>query len=180
MLRYADMIQSLVSKKAGKDTLDKKTYSKYKDSVPTIIAYNGSGFDLHFLVTQLLNDHSLKARFHISTIYKGSQLVSFVITDKKTNKVVLKSHDMCQILNLPLKKALEQFCKTDESVKSLVEKIEFREEIIQILNEYTNKPDMLKPGVVTPIYKYITTVDGVQKQPVLNKDGTQKTVDLYE
>lgn len=39
---------------------------------------------------------------------------------------------------------------------------------------------MLKPGVVTPIYKYITTVDGVQKQPVLNKDGTQKTVDLYE
>lgn len=95
MLRYADMIKSLVEKRGGKDTLDKKTYNKYKDSVPTIIAYNGSGFDLHFLVSQLLNDQSLKKRFHISTIYKGSQLVSFVITDKNTNKVVLKSHDMC-------------------------------------------------------------------------------------
>ena len=33
---------------------------------------------------------------------------------------------------------------------------------------------------MTPIFKYTTTEDGVQKTPILNKDGSQKTVDLYD
>jgi hypothetical protein len=72
---------------------------------------------------------------------------------------------------MPLEKALKEFCKGDDKVKALAEKIAFKEEIIMILNEYTNNPNMLKPGVMTPIYKYITTEDGIIKEPVYDKDG---------
>lgn len=86
-------------------------YKAEKKKIPTIIAYNGSGFDFHFILKKFLNDKLCSRRFEISNIFKGSHVTCLIVRDKVSGEMVLKSHDMCEILLCPLKKALTDFCK---------------------------------------------------------------------
>lgn len=55
---------------------------KVRKEVPTIIGFNLSGFDLHFLMQKFLGDETASARFKLNIIYKGSQLIFFQIFDR--------------------------------------------------------------------------------------------------
>lgn len=50
-------------------------YKKVKKDIPTIVGYNLSGFDLHFLMQKYLQDELCQKRFKLSMIYKGSSLI---------------------------------------------------------------------------------------------------------
>jgi hypothetical protein len=50
-----------------------------------------------------------------------------------------------------LKKALTDFC--GEKCKQLSEKIEFKDEILYIMNNYAKNPNILKPEVISNITK---------------------------
>lgn len=83
-----------------------------RNSIPTLIAYNGSGFDFHFILKRFLNDKTCSKRFEIKNIYKGSCLIQLIVFDRYCDSPVLKTHDMFQILGCSLKKSLTGFCKT--------------------------------------------------------------------
>lgn len=46
---------------------------------------------------------------------------------------------------MSLKKALEEFCDTSNVSKDIIKKIEFKDEILHILNNYESNPNILKP-----------------------------------
>lgn len=66
---------------------------------------------------------------------------------------------MAEILTCPLKKALTDFCQ-DSVEKTITEKIEFKDEILFIMNNYRTNPEILKPGVESIITKRIYTQKG--------------------
>ena len=55
---------------------------KLKKEIPTIVGFNLSGFDLHFLVQKYLNDPVASARFKTNLIYKGTSLIFFQVFDR--------------------------------------------------------------------------------------------------
>ncbi len=58
---------------------------------------------------------------------------------------------MFQILGCSLKKALTDFCGSEG--KELAQKIEFKDEILYIANNYSQDPNILRPDVVSRITK---------------------------
>jgi len=68
-----------------------------------------------------------------------------------SQEVVLKTHDMFQILGCGLSKALTDFCGSEG--KRLAKKIEFKDEVLFIMNNYGANPDILRPNVESRITK---------------------------
>jgi hypothetical protein len=56
---------------------------------------------------------------------------------------------MYQILTCSLAKALTDFC--GQAGKDLAKKIDFKDEILFIANNYQSNPDILRPGVISEI-----------------------------
>ena len=84
-------------------------------------------------------------------IYKQTSLIFFQVFDRVSQEVVLKTHDMFQILGCGLGKALTDFCGAEG--KELAKKIDFKDEILFIMNNYATNPDILKPNVSSRITK---------------------------
>ena len=66
---------------------------KIKKEIPTVVGFNLSGFDLHFLVQKYLNDPVASARFKTNLIYKGTSLIFFQVFDRVSQEIVLRTHD---------------------------------------------------------------------------------------
>ena len=107
MISHGDNLKYL--KDMGTDS-NIKIYKSEKKKIPTLVAYNGSGFDFHFILKKFLNDKTCSRRFEINNVFKGSRIVCLFVRDKYSGELVLKTHDMCEILLCPLKKALNDFC----------------------------------------------------------------------
>jgi hypothetical protein len=120
---------------------------KLKKSVPTLIGYNISGFDMHFIMQNILRDPIASQRFKLNMIYKGSSLIFFQLFDVRSQEIVLKTHDMYQICGCSLKTALVNFCGHEG--QDAAKKIEFRDEILYVYHNYAKQPEMLKPGTTT-------------------------------
>ena len=165
--KYGDNIARLKEDKS-KIALVKKL----RKEIPTIIGFNLSGFDLHFLMQKYLGDAVCSARFKLNMIYKGTSLIFFQVFDRISQEIVLRTHDMFQVLGCSLAKALTDFCGAEG--KQLAKKIEFKDEIMYIYHNYAANPDILRAGVMSDITKKIYTgIDVMQKN--LNKE-----VCLYE
>lgn len=139
---------------------------------PTIVGYNLSGFDLHFLMQKYLGDSIASCRFKLNTIYKGTSLIFFQVFDRLSQEVVLKTHDMFQITSCSLDAALKNFCGSEG--KALAEKISFKDEIMHLLSHYGTNPDILRPGVETEITRRVFTETDVKHESV------GKRVRLYD
>ena len=83
---------------------------------------------------------------------------------------------MFQILGCGLKKALTDFCGTVG--KKLAEKIEFKDEILFIMNNYAANPNILKPSVVSNITKRRFVTDGSSYK--VEHVDTNSNVCLYD
>ena len=84
---------------------------KERKLVPTIVGYNLSGFDLHFLMQRYLEDAVCSRRFKLSTIYKGTALIFFQVFDRLSQEVVLRTHDMYQFFSCSLATARGTFAE---------------------------------------------------------------------
>ena len=115
--KYGDNIARLKEDKS-KIALVKKL----RKEIPTIIGFNLSGFDLHFLMQKYLGDAVCSARFKLNMIYKGTSLIFFQVFDRISQEIVLRTHDMFQVLGCSLAKALTDFCGAEG--KQLAKKIE--------------------------------------------------------
>jgi hypothetical protein len=104
-VQYGDNLAKLKDDKSMIACLKKE-----KKNIPTIIGYNLSGFDLHFLMQKYLQDDVCAKRFKLNMIYKGTSLIFFQVFDRVSQEIVLKTHDMFQILGCALAKALTDFC----------------------------------------------------------------------
>jgi hypothetical protein len=124
---------------------------KAKKAIPTIVGYNLSGFDLHFLMQKYLDDELCAQRFRLNMIYKGTSLIFFQVFDRISQEVVLRTHDMFQVLGCSLSKALTDFCGGEG--KELAKKIEFKDEVLFVMNNYAAKPDILRPEVSSRLTK---------------------------
>ena len=92
MVRYGD---SMLKLKNNKNEDSAKIYKTEKKRVPTMVAFNGSGFDFNFIMKKFLNDKECTQRFKINCIYKGSNIVLLAVYDILSGEIVLRSHDMC-------------------------------------------------------------------------------------
>lgn len=55
-----------------KSLKDKKSIEAYKKYIPTLIAHNGSGFDLFFLLKQMMKMKEFGTVYGVKNIFKGS------------------------------------------------------------------------------------------------------------
>ena len=162
--------------KGKNDEYSVRAYKAMKKQIPTIVGYNLSGFDLHFLMQQYLKSETCQHRFKLNMIYKATSLIFFQVFDRVSQEVVLRTHDMFQILGCGLKKALTDFCGA--TGKKLAEKIEFKDEILFIMNNYAANPNILKPSVVSNITKRRFVTDGSSYK--VEHVDTNSNVCLYD
>ena len=69
---------------------------------------------------------------------------------------------MFQIVGCSLESALKSYCGRDG--QQLAKKVEFKKEIIFVLNNYANRPEILKPGVKTDITERKWVQSGANKK----------------
>ena len=93
--------------KLGKETDNKKLKNEFKDSL-YLCGFNNANYDLYFFIRELLKS-KYSERFISKTIFKGNTLIFFMLVDKESGKVALRSHDICQILMSSLDKATQSF-----------------------------------------------------------------------
>ena len=77
MFDHGNNLYSLKESSKNGDANAVKIFKSEKGMIPTVIAYNGSGFDLHFILKRFLNDKGCSKRFEIKNIFKGSSLIFF-------------------------------------------------------------------------------------------------------
>jgi len=137
MHNYEELINARL-RTAGSDESQSASFGKYARDIrkfsnrtcPRICAYNGAGFDLWFIAQQLFNGKWLDpSKYAMSMIFKGSQIVEFRIISKTNYCTLLKSHDLCQLIQMPLKDACRSFLDKDDPEGS---KIDFHDEIMDI------------------------------------------------
>lgn len=85
---------------------------------------------------------------------------------------MLKTHDMYQFFMCSLAAALRNFCGSEG--KKQAEKIEFKDEILHIMQHYDAHPEILIPGNETQILKRVYNENGIIDTPI------GKTVRLYD
>ncbi len=107
-----DYIMSTVTKQCdeyleAKQNHDNITMYFYQKPL-YLCGYNSSSFDLYFFVSQLLKS-SYCDRFAVKTIFKSGALIFFMLVDKNSGKIALKSHDLCQITLASLAKTAESY-----------------------------------------------------------------------
>ena len=88
-------------------------WSRYKPIY--LCAYNGSNFDFHWLLKYLLHTKSYGERYSSHQVLKGSSIVSLQLYDEDHGRIILKTHDICNILTSSLDEAVKSFC--GESLK---------------------------------------------------------------
>jgi DNA replication protein DnaC len=74
-----------------------------------LCAFNGGNFDFHFLMRNFTRE-SFKERFDISYIPKGGKIVYMHIRDIRSKRIVLRTHDMCNIFTNSLSNLCMDFC----------------------------------------------------------------------
>ena len=74
-----------------------------------ICAYNGSGFDFHFIMQELIKDEECSERFHTMTTMKGTNVVCMSMWDRHGQRVGMYCHDMLNITCSTLKEAAKSF-----------------------------------------------------------------------
>lgn len=107
-------IMSLVSRDCIQKSTSSKLHNFFYKQPYTICAYNGSGFDFHFLLNQFLysnysNTHQLKH------IVKDNKLMSIRLLDHITDRIVLRTHDIFNIIGGSLNQAVKDFTSLGES-----------------------------------------------------------------
>lgn len=90
-------------------------WSRYKPIY--LCAYNGSNFDFHWLLKYLIQNEEYGKRYSSHQVFKGSSLITISLYDEKHGRIVLKSHDICNILTSSLDEAVKSFC--NESLKGV-------------------------------------------------------------
>jgi ATP-dependent DNA helicase PIF1 len=77
----------------------------------TVIAYNGSGYDNHFVSQKLWNSKYFNRNFIITHTVRQSKLIKIDIRSRHTPwKVLMTFWDPCLLLNQSLKKAVKSYC----------------------------------------------------------------------
>lgn len=100
-----------------KDCIQKTTSNKlenffYKQPY-TLCAYNGSSFDFHFILNQFLySDYTHK--YQLKHIVKDNKLMSIKLTEPINDIIVLRTHDIYNIIDCSLQQAVSDF--TDLSI----------------------------------------------------------------
>lgn len=75
-----------------------------------LCAYNGSNFDFHWFFQYLLRSSQYPSHFYSKQIFKGSSIVFMQIISSSSGRVMLQTHDICQILTSTLQSAVFDFC----------------------------------------------------------------------
>ena len=88
-------------------------WSRYKPLY--LCAFNGSNFDFHWLLKYLLQSKNYGERYSSHQTLKGSSIISLQLYDEDHGRVILKTHDICNILTSSLDMAVKSFC--GESLK---------------------------------------------------------------
>ena len=73
-----------------------------------LCGFNSANYDLYFLMNQLLKSKYAK-RYTSKTIFKNGALIFFMLYDNVSNKIALKTHDLCQIVLASLDDACKDF-----------------------------------------------------------------------
>lgn len=92
--------------------IDKGSYaSRNARRAPIYLcAYNGANFDFHWLFQYLLQSRLYPSTIYSKHIFKGSSIVFLQIISATSGRVILQTHDICQILTSTLQNAVFDFC----------------------------------------------------------------------
>ena len=83
-------------------------WSRYKPIY--LCAFNGSNFDFHWLMKYLIQNKKYGERYSSHQVLKGSSIVSLQLYDEEHGRLILKTHDICNILTTSLDVAVKSFC----------------------------------------------------------------------
>lgn len=75
-----------------------------------LCAYNGSNFDFYWFFQYLLRSALYPSHFYSKQIFKGSSIIFMQIISSTSGRVMLQTHDICQILTSTLQNAVFDFC----------------------------------------------------------------------
>lgn len=87
-----------------------------------LCAYNGSGFDFHFLLRQFmhsLSDPAVRDRFMVRPVMKGGKIIMMSLWDVESESQALVIHDLCQITQCALSKASIEYLNDDGLAKGV-------------------------------------------------------------
>jgi hypothetical protein len=163
-----------------------KNIRKYASThCPRFCAFNGSNFDLYFLSELLINNSGSlidSTKYSMCPILKGSSLVSFTILSKDTYSVILRCHDLCQIVGMSLKDACDNFLSKDDPDNN---KIEFKHQIMDLsakrYHAFKNKPwsEWIKPEEIE-VHDFPSDITEQEKRLITSKRITYKPSDVIE
>ena len=97
---------------------------------PRLCAYNGSKFDLFFLMTKILSSSEWfpKDRYVLTMVLKSNCIISLSLVNKHFGFPVLISHDLCQVSPMTLAEACVSFLPGEPA------KIDFHDQIMTLSN----------------------------------------------
>lgn len=81
-----------------------------------LCAYNGAGFDFHFLMRELLNSLDTMTdmeRFIVQPVMKGGYIAMMSVFDMESDSEALVVHDICQFTKCSLSKAAQEYLDDD-------------------------------------------------------------------
>ena len=73
----------------------------------------GSGFDFHFILNQFLYS-SYTDKYELKHIVKDNKLMSIRIIDPVSNTVILRTHDVYNIIDCSLEQAVNDFTDIEQ------------------------------------------------------------------
>jgi hypothetical protein len=112
------IIQAVIAESDRILNLKKKSKGKVNASPIYLCAFNGSGFDFHFFVRALIESPHSK-RFETYTTMKGSKIICFSLYDKVTQMVMLRVHDLFNIVLSSLAAASKDFIGNQSMEKGI-------------------------------------------------------------
>lgn len=92
---------------------------KYLEAPLYLCAYNGSGFDFHFYMKELLKSKEHAERFESMTTMKGSKLIAFQLWDTYSQTKALVTHDIFNITGCSLANAARDFINNKDLDKDV-------------------------------------------------------------
>jgi ATP-dependent DNA helicase PIF1 len=107
--RSYDVMMTLVISSADKYNAEKVKNGHSRVRPLYICAYNGSGFDFHFIMQELIRNREHSERFHTMTTMKGTKVVYMSLWDREGQRVCMICHDMLNITCSTLKQAAKSF-----------------------------------------------------------------------
>ena len=104
-----DFLMGLVVESANKYNVEKLSRGHSSEKPLYVCAYNGSGFDFHFIMQELIRNAEHSERFHTMTTMKGTKIVYMSLWDRRGQRVCMICHDMLNITCSTLKSAAKSF-----------------------------------------------------------------------